>query len=515
MAREGGHRGPSRELVRARSRPPEAPFELEARQLGKQLPGRDAQPLGEEVRAPGVLLLEKALEPLAERSVERPSVLPPLRRGRRRPGERNPELGEEIFGGERRDGAVLEKLQAAESLRLVDAAGDGVDALSLLQGPLDGDEAAGAHPRLDDQDQRREAAEQAVSLGEVEGARRRLEGELAEQGAAPARGDGLGQPPVLRRIDPPQAGAQDRERAAPCFQGRLLRGAVDAASEAADHGGAAAREAGGEAAGLPQPVGAGMARAHDAGGAAVLCGEAAAAEKDERHAVEVADRLGVACGAADEDGDPLALAAADLLLGVPGPAGSPQSRDEPRRDAGDSRVEELLRAAEDLLGAAGTGEEAEGEVSLMEGCEVQAKDRDQVGAHVRPFSVEAARRRVGRAGRSRIPGSAEVSSRWQERFGERGLVVLAVNGWDEPREQLAKYASEKSLKQRILLGGSEVAREKYAVRGYPTAFLIDREGRIAAREVGFAPAVARSREAKIEELVAGRLKAELKRGASR
>ncbi len=72
---------------------------------------------------------------------------------------------------------------------------------------------------------------------------------------------------------------------------------------------------------------------------------------------------------------------------------------------------------------------------------------------------------------------------------------------------------EKGLKHRVLLKGGEVSTEKYAVQGVPTTFLIDREGRILSRDVGFSPASSPSREAAIEALlVAGTKPAD---GASR
>ncbi len=50
--------------------------------------------------------------------------------------------------------------------------------------------------------------------------------------------------------------------------------------------------------------------------------------------------------------------------------------------------------------------------------------------------------------------------------------------------------------------GSEVSSEKYAVQGAPTTFLIDREGKIVSRDVGFSAASAPTRGAAIESLVA-------------
>jgi peroxiredoxin len=55
-----------------------------------------------------------------------------------------------------------------------------------------------------------------------------------------------------------------------------------------------------------------------------------------------------------------------------------------------------------------------------------------------------------------------------------------VNAWDEPRPQVRDFAIQQGLNYTILLDGYELAR-RYNCDGIPTNFLIDRQGRIAAR----------------------------------
>jgi hypothetical protein len=80
-------------------------------------------------------------------------------------------------------------------------------------------------------------------------------------------------------------------------------------------------------------------------------------------------------------------------------------------------------------------------------------------------------------------------------------VVLAVNGYNETRDLVLKFVKEKDLKQRILLQGGSVARDKYAVTGYPTSFLINPAGEIVDREVGFGPGMAGATERKLKKLL--------------
>ena len=77
-----------------------------------------------------------------------------------------------------------------------------------------------------------------------------------------------------------------------------------------------------------------------------------------------------------------------------------------------------------------------------------------------------------------------------------------MNGYDEPKGVVEKFVREKKLKQKVVIMGGAVAREKYFVEGFPTSFLIDREGKIVDREVGFGPGMAPAKEKKIKDLLA-------------
>lgn len=70
-------------------------------------------------------------------------------------------------------------------------------------------------------------------------------------------------------------------------------------------------------------------------------------------------------------------------------------------------------------------------------------------------------------------------------YAAEGLVVLAINSWDEDPASLRRFARESKLKHRILLDGSEVA-ERYGVgSSVPRLFWIDRSGVIVDSEASF------------------------------
>lgn len=92
-------------------------------------------------------------------------------------------------------------------------------------------------------------------------------------------------------------------------------------------------------------------------------------------------------------------------------------------------------------------------------------------------------------------------SKFQEKYASKGFTVIAVNGYDEEKDVVQKFADKEKLKQPILLKGSKVAFELYGVTGFPASFWIDPQGNIVHREVGFSPELAPALEKRIEKLL--------------
>ncbi len=71
-----------------------------------------------------------------------------------------------------------------------------------------------------------------------------------------------------------------------------------------------------------------------------------------------------------------------------------------------------------------------------------------------------------------------------EKHAADGLVVLAVNAWDDEAGIVRRFVKRGKLKQRVLLKGGSVAKT-YGVKSVPTTLWIDREGRIVDTDLGF------------------------------
>lgn len=77
--------------------------------------------------------------------------------------------------------------------------------------------------------------------------------------------------------------------------------------------------------------------------------------------------------------------------------------------------------------------------------------------------------------------------RWFDRWSGRSTrVVMVALDYASPAE-VADYARRHELAMPILLGEPTTARD-YRIRGFPTYYVLDAEGRVAARDFGFSTA---------------------------
>lgn len=84
--------------------------------------------------------------------------------------------------------------------------------------------------------------------------------------------------------------------------------------------------------------------------------------------------------------------------------------------------------------------------------------------------------------RAEIPGFIEL----QKTYGEKGLVVIGVSfDRDEPAA-VKKFVERFEMNYPVLRGTGQFANAFGGVSALPTTFIIDRQGRIVARHVGFA-----------------------------
>jgi thiol-disulfide isomerase/thioredoxin len=77
--------------------------------------------------------------------------------------------------------------------------------------------------------------------------------------------------------------------------------------------------------------------------------------------------------------------------------------------------------------------------------------------------------------------------RWFDRWsGDSAQVVLVALDYASTAE-VADYARRHDLVMPVLLGNAGTARD-YRIRGFPTYYVLDADGRVAARDFGFSTA---------------------------
>lgn len=70
------------------------------------------------------------------------------------------------------------------------------------------------------------------------------------------------------------------------------------------------------------------------------------------------------------------------------------------------------------------------------------------------------------------------------RFHDQGFEVVAIN-LDSSLEDARRFLKDKNISYPILFDQNQVTPERYGVAGMPTAFLLDRQGRLRDTHTGF------------------------------
>ncbi len=80
-----------------------------------------------------------------------------------------------------------------------------------------------------------------------------------------------------------------------------------------------------------------------------------------------------------------------------------------------------------------------------------------------------------------------VFNQLQRDYGDRGFKLLAIAMDERPDKVVPPFVEEYRIGYSVLLGTEEVAEAYGPILGYPTKFLVDRQGRIAASFIGPVP----------------------------
>ncbi len=73
----------------------------------------------------------------------------------------------------------------------------------------------------------------------------------------------------------------------------------------------------------------------------------------------------------------------------------------------------------------------------------------------------------------------------QQQYGERGLTVIGISVDQGGPEAVEAFAREHGINYPIVMADNDVDRAYGGIRGIPTTFVIDRQGRIVKKYIGY------------------------------
>jgi thiol-disulfide isomerase/thioredoxin len=97
---------------------------------------------------------------------------------------------------------------------------------------------------------------------------------------------------------------------------------------------------------------------------------------------------------------------------------------------------------------------------------------------------------------------AKHLSRIYDDHKQDGLVVLTVDGWNEPAERVRKYVESEKLSQLFVINGDSVAKQKYHVRSWPMICWINHKGMVVGVHFGYSAGDEKTLEKEAQELLA-------------
>ena len=87
-----------------------------------------------------------------------------------------------------------------------------------------------------------------------------------------------------------------------------------------------------------------------------------------------------------------------------------------------------------------------------------------------------------------------------EKYKDKGLTVIGMDPFDKNAEDMKAFLAKHQISYTVFLSGKDVAKE-YLVSGYPTMYLIDKNGKILFSQVGYGKDV----EKKLEKIIEKKL----------
>jgi peroxiredoxin len=87
-----------------------------------------------------------------------------------------------------------------------------------------------------------------------------------------------------------------------------------------------------------------------------------------------------------------------------------------------------------------------------------------------------------------------------DKYKDQGFMMIGIDPIDDPeKDEMADFLAKRGITYTILFAERELS-DTYRIAGYPTLFLLDREGKIVEKHVGFGKGMEEKLEATLVEL---------------
>ena len=72
-----------------------------------------------------------------------------------------------------------------------------------------------------------------------------------------------------------------------------------------------------------------------------------------------------------------------------------------------------------------------------------------------------------------------------EKYKDRGVVLIGIDPYDNPaKDEMAEFLSKRGITYTVLFSDNKL-NDAYRIHGFPTLFILDREGKIVKTHRGF------------------------------
>jgi thiol-disulfide isomerase/thioredoxin len=90
----------------------------------------------------------------------------------------------------------------------------------------------------------------------------------------------------------------------------------------------------------------------------------------------------------------------------------------------------------------------------------------------------------------------------QSKYADKGLAIVAINV-DTSRDDAARFLKQLPARFRIAYDPDGAVAREFAIKGMPSSFLIDREGKVISMHTGFNNGSREQLERAVEQALGG------------